>query len=221
MKKSDMKIYLYRHGQTTKKTDRRITGSNEARLTAKGRKQAKVITKKLKNKKFQVAIRSGLSRSVDTLAPVLKFHPECKLIFEDNRITERSYGDLQGTKHEDFIKKIGKREYDLLVEGDAIQDLAPKLKRKVQRFLGEQEYKAIHRGFNVAPPGGESFADVEKRVKDFIKDLKKFMRKHKVNVAISGHGNSIRLFRKIMENSSIKEVTSWDIPYDKVFTYTI
>ena len=72
------------------------------------------------------------------------------------------------------------------------------LKRKVQRFLGEQEYKAIHRGFNVAPPGGESFADVEKRVKDFIKDLKKFMKKHKVNVAISGHVNSIRIFRKIM-----------------------
>ena len=221
MKKSDLKIYLFRHGQTTYNRDGRFTGSNDAKLTAKGRKQARVISKKLKNKRFQVAIRSGLSRSIDTLSPVLKFHPECRLILEDNRITERSYGDLQGTRHEDFIKKIGKREYDLLVEGDAIQDLEPRLKRKVQRFLGEQEYKAIHRGFNVAPPGGESFADVEKRVRDFIKDLKKFMRKNKVNVVISGHGNSIRLFRKIMENSSIKEVTSWDIPYDKVFTYTI
>jgi 2,3-bisphosphoglycerate-dependent phosphoglycerate mutase len=221
MKKSDLKIYIFRHGETTYNRDEKFTGSNDARLTAKGRKQAKVIAEKLKNKKFQVAIRSGLSRSIDTLTPVLKFHPECKLILEENRITERNYGDLQGTTHEDFIKRIGKRGYDLRVEGDAIQDLEPRLKRKVQRFLGEEEYKAIHRGFNVAPPGGESFADVEKRVKDFIKDLKKFMKKHKVNVAISGHGNSIRLFRKIMENSSIRETTSWNIPYDKIFTYTV
>ena len=52
-------------------------------------------------------------------------------------------------------------------------------------------------------------------------DLKKYIKKNKVNVAISGHGNSIRLFRRLMEGASKKEAISWFIPYDKVYTYRI
>jgi len=95
------------------------------------------------------------------------------------------------------------------------------MKKRLEKMLGEAEYKAIHRGYKMAVPGGESFRDVEKRVKRFIKWLKKYMRKNKVNVAISAHGNSIRLFRKIMERASKKEVVSWFIPYDKVYEYSV
>lgn len=219
--KRKYKIYLFRHGQTTFNRDGRFTGQMEARLTAKGRKHAEKIAKKLKNKKFEVAVWTRLSRSKTTLKPVLKFHPECKVILEDNRIIERSYGEMQGTTHEQFIDRIGKRSYDLRVHGDAIENLEPKLRDRVEEFLGKEEYKAIHRGYNVAAPGGESFKDVEKRVRSFIKDLKKFMRKNKVNVAISAHGNSIRLFRKIMEKAPKKSVVKWFIPYDKVFEYSV
>jgi bisphosphoglycerate-dependent phosphoglycerate mutase len=48
-----------------------------------------------------------------------------------------------------------------------------------------------------------------------------FMRRYKVNVVISAHGNSIRLFRKIMENASRKNVVDWFIPYDKVYVYRV
>jgi len=192
-----------------------------ARLTAEGRKHAEKIARELKDKYFEVAIRTRLSRSKDTLKPVLKFHPECKLILEDDRIIERSYGEFEGTTHEQFIDQIGKKSYDLRIQGDAIENLEPKLRDKVEKFLGKEEYKAIHRGYNVAAPGGESFADVENRVRPFIKDLKKFMRKNRVNVAISAHGNSIRLFRKIMERAPKKSVVKWFIPYDKVFEYSV
>jgi bisphosphoglycerate-dependent phosphoglycerate mutase len=47
------------------------------------------------------------------------------------------------------------------------------------------------------------------------------MLNHKVNVAISAHGNSIRLFRKIMEKAPVKKTIKWNIPYDKVFEYNI
>ena len=219
--KKRFKIYLFRHGITTFNRDGRFTGQMEARLTAEGRKHARVIAKKLKGKKFGVAIHTRLSRSKDTLRPVLKGHPECKVVLEDDRMIERSYGDLEGTTHEQFIDKIGEQSYDLRVHGDAIENLEPKLRDKVEEFLGEVEYKAIHRGYKVAAPGGESFADVEKRVKKFIKWLKKYIRKNKVNVAISAHGNSIRLFRKIMERAPRKEVVSWFIPYDKVYVYDV
>lgn len=220
-KRKRYKIYLFRHGKTTYNRDGRFTGSFDAKLTDEGRKHARKIAQELKDKKFQVAIHTHLSRSKDTLKPVLKFHPECKTILEDDRMIERSYGELQGTTHKQFIDRIGKQSYDLRVHGDAIENLSPKLRDKVEKFLGEEEYKAIHRGYNVAAPGGESFRDVEKRVKRFIKWLKKYMRKNKVNVAISAHGNSIRLFRKIMERAPKKSVVSWFIPYDKVFEYSI
>ncbi|MFH1521879.1 MAG: histidine phosphatase family protein [archaeon] len=219
--KRGYKIYLFRHGQTTFNRDGRFTGHMDARLTAEGRKHAEKIAQELKDKKFEVAIRTRLSRSGATLKPVLKFHPECKIILEDDRMIERSYGELEGTTHEQFIDRIGKQSYDLRVHGDAIENLKPKLRDKVEEFLGKEEYDAIHRGYNIAAPGGESFADVEKRVGSFIRDLKKFMRKNKVNVAISAHGNSIRLFRKIMERAPKKSVVKWFIPYDKVFEYSV
>lgn len=100
-------------------------------------------------------------------------------------------------------------------------DLDSSTRKRIENFLGEREFDAIHRGYDVRPPGGESFADVEKRVGKFITDLKKFMKKNQVSVAISAHGNSIRMFRKIMEKASREKASSWFIPYDKVYEYSV
>lgn len=185
-------IYLFRHGQTTYNRDKRFTGFHNPPLTNLGIEQAKTIAKKLKNEKFQVAFYTPLKRSIQTLNIVLQYHPECKILKEDKRVIERNYGALNGTTHEQFIKKYG-----------------------------EEVFNKVHRDFYTRPPKGESFANVEKRVVSFIKDLKKFMIKNKVNVAISAHGNSIRLFRKIIEKASIQQTCAWTIPYDKVFEYKI
>lgn len=189
--KKELKIYLFRHGQTTFNRDGIFTGWKDAKLTPLGVKQAKAVGEILKNKTFQVAFYTKLSRSKDTLKQVLKHHPYIQII-EDNRMIERDYGALDGHSHNSIIKKFG-----------------------------EDKYNSWHRGFTERPPKGESFADVEIRVKSFIKDLLKFMKTNQVSVAISAHGNSIRLFRKIMEHASKEETCSWNIPYDKVFTYSI
>ena len=221
MKRKEFRIYLFRHGQTTFNRDGRFTGWMDSKLTAQGKRHALKIARQLKGKKIDVAIHTRLSRSKDTLKPVLKFHPECKIILEDDRMIERSYGDLEGETHEHFIDRIGKQEYDLRVHGDAVVSLDRKNRKKIEEFFGEEDYDIIHRGYKIAAPGGESFADVEKRVRKFIKSLKKFMRKNKVDVAISAHGNSIRLFRKIMEGAHRKSVVRWVIPYDKVYEYEV
>ena len=189
-----LKIYLFRHGQTDFNRDSRFTGFLDSKLTGLGKRQARIIAKKLKNKKFQVAFQTRLSRSKDTLKPVLEDHPECVAVVEDNRMIERNYGTLSGRSHSAIIKRYG-----------------------------EEKYENWHRGYypKDRPPKGESFSDVEKRVKSFINDLKKFMKENHVSVAISAHGNSIRLFRKIMENASVEKTVSWSIPYDKVFTYSV
>ncbi len=187
-----LKIYLFRHGQTYYNRDHVFTGFKDSRLTPLGARQARVIAKKLKGKKFEVAFYTRLSRSRDTLKEVLKHHPECKRLIKDDRMIERSYGRLAGTHHSTVIKRYG-----------------------------EERFNVWHRSFGVRPPGGESFADVEKRVKSFINYLVKFMRENNVNVAVSAHGNSIRLFRHVMEKSSEKETCEWFIPYDKVFVYEV
>ncbi|MFA6022792.1 MAG: histidine phosphatase family protein [Candidatus Pacearchaeota archaeon] len=221
MKKEVYHIYLFRHGQTDYNKKHIFTGWKESKLTPLGIKQAKIIANKLKNKKIDIAFQTHLSRSKDTLKEVLKFHPECKKIITDDRMIERKYGDLEGTSHEQFIKNIGHKIYNLKREGDAIENLNSEMRKKVEKILGENEFKIIHRGYDTPPPNGESFADVEKRVKPFIRDLIKLMKKEKVNVAISAHGNSIRLFRKIMEKKPIKEIVKFQIPYDKYYKYTI
>ncbi len=185
-------VYVFRHGETTYNRDNKFTGLKDPPLTPKGIKQAKTVARKLKKARFNIAIYTHLKRSKQTLSEVLKFHPECTKVIEDDRMIERDYGTLNGMSHEDFVKKAGEKEYNL-----------------------------IHRGYSVRPPKGESFADVESRVNSFIKHLKKLMKKEQTNVAISAHGNSMRLFRKILEHASKEKACSWTIPYDHVYKYKI
>ena len=185
-------IYLFRHGQTEFNRDKIFTGWKDSKLTPLGIKQAQTVASLLKDKKIDRAYQTKLSRSQDTLVEVLKFHPECHDIFTDNRMIERSYGDLAGLSYKEVIDSVG-----------------------------IDQYEKWHRGFYESPPNGESFEKVEERVKDFIIDLKKKYSNSNTGIAISAHGNSIRLFRKIMENSSIEETCSWTIPYDQYFEYKI
>lgn len=185
-------IYVFRHGQTTFNRDAKFTGFIDAPLTRTGREDAKIVALRLRGKKIDMAFHTRLRRSRESLKEVLKFHPECKKEICDDRMIERNYGNLAGKTHFQVVKKYGFKNYDLW-----------------------------HRGFDSRPPAGESFADVEKRVRKFIEDLKGFMKREKANIVVSAHGNSIRLFRKIMERASEKEAVEWSIPYDNYYEYVI
>ena len=185
-------IYLFRHGQTYYNRDHIFTGWKDSKLTEKGKKDAQIVSKKLKNKRIDVAIQTRLSRSKDTLKIVLKNHPECKKIITDDRMIERSYGKLQGISHKKYAEKNG-----------------------------EKELQKIRRGYKTTPPEGENIPMVEKRVKEFIKDITKMIKKEKVNVAISAHGNSIRAFRKIWDKLTIDQTMKIENPWDDYFEYEV
>jgi 2,3-bisphosphoglycerate-dependent phosphoglycerate mutase len=185
-------IYLFRHGETNFNRSQRFTGTLNSRLTSKGIKQTNMVAEKLKEKKFQIAFKTSLTRSSNSLKIVLKYHPECKKVIVDDRLIERSYGDLERKSHKTIIKKFGKRQFDLW-----------------------------HRSYIFSPPGGESIKMVEKRVLSFVKDLLILMKKEKVNVVISAHNNSMRPFRRYFENLTINEMMALENPYDKYFDYKI
>ncbi|MEM4555100.1 MAG: histidine phosphatase family protein [Candidatus Anstonellaceae archaeon] len=191
-KRKSPTIYLFRHAQTYFNKNRYFTGWKDSKLTPFGKKQAKLLAKKLKNKKIDVAFCSSLSRSKDTLREVLKFHPECRRVFVDDRIIERSYGKLEGHSHEVF-----------------------------KRTHSPKELHKVRRSYSAAPPGGESIKMVEKRVLSFIKDLIEYMKKYKVNVAISAHGNSMRPIRRYFEGLSVKQMMALENPWDDFFEYKL
>ena len=191
-KKEVCKIYLFRHGQTYFNRDHKFTGWKDSKLTSKGIKDAKKVAHKLKNKKIDIAYKTRLPRSKDTLKEVLKFHPKCKTIIIDDRMIERCYGTFQGLNHTTIIKKYGKEKFEIW-----------------------------HRSYDTPPPKGESIKMVEKRVNSFIKELIKKIKKDKVNVAISAHGNSMRPFRKYFEKLTIKQMMRLENPWDDYFEYKI
>ena len=112
-----MKIYIFRHGETTYNRDRRFTGFDDPPLTELGLKQAKIIAEKLKDKNFEIAYQTSLKRSQDTLKEVLRYHSDCKEIIVDDRMMERNYGSLKGTLHADFIAQKDQEKFDLIHRG--------------------------------------------------------------------------------------------------------
>jgi broad specificity phosphatase PhoE len=114
------KIYLFRHGQTYYNKNKIFTGWKDSKLTPKGINDAKNIAQKLKGKRIDVAIHTSLSRSKDTLKYVLAFHPECKVILVDDRMIERSYGDLAGKTHKKIIEEFGKRSVNCNINSFAL-----------------------------------------------------------------------------------------------------
>lgn len=217
--KTKLKIYLFRHGQSYYNKHHWFTGWIDSKMTKEGYKNARVIAKKLKNKKIDVAYQTRLSRSQNTLKEVLKLHPECKEVIEDDRMIERCYGKLQKHSHKEFM-----REIDKVVCG-SIEKKYGKMNRLIKddfgRLIAKAIYDIYHRSYNIPPPGGESIKMVEKRVNSFIKDLLKKMKKEKINVAISAHGNSMRPFRKHFEKLTQKQMMELENPWDDYFEYTV
>jgi len=187
-----LKLYIFRHGQTYYNKNKYFTGWKDSKLTPQGHKDAETIAKKLKGEQIDLAFCSHLTRSKETLKTVLKYHPECKKTIVDDRIIERCYGDLQGHSHAAFKKKYG-----------------------------EELFNKYHRSYDFPPPNGESVKIVQVRVEKFLKDLFKLMKKEKINVAISAHGNSMRPIRKYFEHLTIEQMGKLENPWDDYFEYEI
>jgi 2,3-bisphosphoglycerate-dependent phosphoglycerate mutase len=214
-------IYIFRHGQTYFNREHEFTGWKDSKLTPKGIQQAKITAKKLKNKKFEVAYSSDLSRCKDTLKEVLKFHPEVKQKIIDWRLRERNYGALNGHHHSQFVKTHGEHDYRAMLHWHMIDHLHGKERLDFIKKHGEADLQIIRRSYTNKPPKGENMPMVEKRVYAFIKDLLEKMKKEKVNVAISASGNSMRPFRKHFEHLTNHQMMKLENPWDDYFEYTI
>ena len=218
--KKELRIYLFRHGRTFYNERHIFTGWKDAKLSPRGYQDAKLLAHKLAHAKIGLAFSSDLTRAKVTLREVLKKHPPINILI-DRRLRERSYGELEGKSHRHFIIDQGKDSYQTLLHWHKIDHLHGKDRLNFVKTLGEAELRIIRRSYYVSPPKGESVEVVERRVKEFIKDLLEIMRREQVNVAISAHGNSIRPFRRYFEHLSISEVMQLEQPFDSYFEYRV
>jgi 2,3-bisphosphoglycerate-dependent phosphoglycerate mutase len=136
-------LYVVRHGQTVYNASgtKTFTGWVDVDISEVGVQQATAIAQTLKDIRFDVAYTSRLLRCRHTLDILLEPHTYGVPTITDDRIIERSYGDLSGKLHTD------------------IQTQFPDM------------YKIWHRSYDVPPPNGESVRMVEMRVYPFIHEL--------------------------------------------------
>jgi broad specificity phosphatase PhoE len=112
-------------------------------------------------------------------------------VFMDDRLIERCYGLLQGRSK----KRVAHADPDW--------------------------YAQIHRGYEFAPPEGESLRMVEKRVLSFLEQLGEWLGQTPGNVAISCHSNSIRPIRRVFEHLSIEQMLQLESPQDRAIVYDL
>ena len=101
---------------------------------------------------------------------------------EDWRIKERDYGDLAGESKEAWMRRDPERTV------------------------------LWRRSYDVSPPNGESLQSVEERVRPFLDALVERVRRQRINVALSAHGNSLRAIRRYFEHMDIEEMLTHENP---------
>ena len=145
-------------------------------LTEKGIKQIHQAVEKIKKKKIDLIFYSDLLRTKQTaqiVAQALKIKSQ-----KDKRLREVNVGVLNGKK----ISKIG--EF---------------WGKKIKLSPSEHYEKRFHE----APPQGETYFEIEKRLISFIKEKEK--KYQKKNILIVSHGRPLSLLEKIIKNYNLKK----------------
>ncbi len=133
----------------------------------------------------------GLKIDVGIHSPLIRSIDTLKIVLkhhpnarmeEDWRIIERNYGNLMGLRKDIMMKQ-------------------------------DPEKTALYRrGYDYPPPEGESIKMVEERVFPFCRELVERVRKERINVAVSAHGNSMRAIRRFFEGLSLDEMLTLENP---------
>lgn len=77
-----MKIILVRHGRTIA-NDKEVFQGNYGGLSAEGKEQIGKVALRLKDEKIDFIYSSPIKRAAETAKAIAKFHPNIKIIFEE------------------------------------------------------------------------------------------------------------------------------------------
>lgn len=152
-----MRLYITRHGKTVWNQEGRFQGAKDSKLTEEGRQDAVTLGQYIQKIPFNAVYTSPLGRAKATTSLIFADRPW--LIQEEPLLQEMNFGALEGMK----ISEIA----------DTYSDIYDRLWNHPEKF-------------DRCPGGGESFAEVTARVKQFLDRMADL--KADENVFITTHG---------------------------------
>ena len=177
------KLLLLRHLQSQWNKENRFTGWTDVDLSEEGIEKAEEVAQKLAGFKIDKVYTSPLTRNRKTVVLILRKLDRKDLPIVINKaFNERHYGSLQGLNKDEIKKKYG-----------------------------EGQVQAWRRGWDQAPPEGESLKDVYNRIVPFYKENVEKDLKEDKNVLIVASHNSLRALIKYLENISEEEIVDLEI----------
>ena len=175
-------LVLMRHGQSLWNRENRLTGSVDVPLTETGRGEAIAAALQCSGLQFDIAYASTLSRARDTAALFLEKLGQFIPLITEPLLIEKNYGILQGLN-----------------------------KDRVKAEYGADVYDLMHRGYNVAPPGGESLRELGLRVQPFVRQVVGEDLRLEKNVLLVAHGNVIRSLVMMIEKLTPAEIAEIEV----------
>lgn len=193
------KLILVRHSETIFNKEKVFSGLLDVPLSAEGIEQAKILGNILKDEMIDWVFVSSLIRAKETAAIVLQEYYNCNKnkiplfinstreidldkyipVQADMRLNERSYGICEGKKKEIILEQYG-----------------------------EKNVFNWRRGWDSAPPGGETLKEIYQRITYMLEDDVKPKLEFGNNVLVVCHQNSLRAFKIIIENIKESDVKS-------------
>ena len=209
------KLFLLRHIKSQWNEENRFAGWTDGPLARNEIYKAKEIAEKIFQFKIDKIYSSSLFRNEDTIARIFecddKKYPlfihldKGKMkdwghftdistddipVFVTESLNEKYYGDLQGENKESIIEKYGK-----------------------------EKVRLWRRSYKVAPPGGESLADVYKRTNLFYcKYIEKDLKAGKNVLVVASH-HSLRAIVKYIEGISDDDMVNVELGFGSLTSY--
>jgi 2,3-bisphosphoglycerate-dependent phosphoglycerate mutase len=187
------KLFLLRHLKSQWNLDNRFTGWTDIPLCKEGIESAKEVAGKIAVLEIDKVYTSPLVRNKETVSLILKnISKENLPIIIDKALNERNYGKLQGLN-----------------------------KDEVKKQYGDQQVRLWRRGWDQAPPEGESLKDVFERVIPFFqKYIEKDLKNGKNVLIVSSH-NALRALIKYLENISEKDIIEVELETGSLRQYDL
>jgi 2,3-bisphosphoglycerate-dependent phosphoglycerate mutase len=215
-----IKLVLVRHGESLWNKENRFTGWKDVDLTELGEAQAKEAGRLLKKEgfTFDLAYTSVLKRAIRTLNFVLDGIDQAWIpVVKDWRWNERHYGALQGLNKGETAKEYG--EEQVLIWRRSYATPPPPLEKTDERYPGKDPRYAGLSDKQI--PLTESLALTVDRIKPVLENDLFPRLKAGEKIIIAAHGNSIRAFKKLIENMSEEDILKVNIPTGVPLVYEL
>jgi 2,3-bisphosphoglycerate-dependent phosphoglycerate mutase len=210
-KQEVVSVILIRHAQSQWNRENRFTGWADPALTEAGVAEAQQAGEWLhaNGYRFDVAYSSRLQRAIHTL-DILLDQPGQQDIprYQDWRLNERHYGALQGVDKTQAAAQVGEHQVWRWRRG--YEDRAePLLRTEATHPANDALYADVDPRLL---PGVENLQQTRARVAAFWQEEIAPRIHNAERVLISAHGNTLRALIMELEQMSVEQVESFEIP---------